>query len=76
MSFNRNASTSSAYMMDSIDLWHARLGHVNMSYVKKKMKELGLIHNMIDSSNIKCEVYIESKSIKKSCKSVERESKL
>ena len=30
---NGNASTSFAYMVDSIDLWHARLGHVNMSYV-------------------------------------------
>ena len=75
MSFNRNASTSSAYMMDSIDLWHARLGHVNMSYVKK-MKELGLIHNITDFSNIKCEVCVESKSTKKSCKTVERESEL
>ena len=46
-----------------------------MSYVKK-MNELGLIHNMIDSSNVKCEVCVESISTKKSCKSVERESEL
>ena len=51
-------------MVDYVDLWHARLGHVNMSYVKK-MKELGLIHNIIDFSNIKCEVCVESKSTKK-----------
>ena len=40
------------------------------------MKELGLIHNMTYSSNVKCEVCVESKSTKKSCKSVERESEL
>ena len=32
---NRNASTSSAYMINSCDLWHGRLGHVAFSYIKK-----------------------------------------
>ena len=31
---NKNAS-SSAYLIDSIDIWHARLGHANISYIKK-----------------------------------------
>ena len=28
-----NESESSAYIVDSYDIWHARLGHVNSSYV-------------------------------------------
>ena len=31
---NENAS-SSTYLPDFIDLWHARLGHVSLSYLKK-----------------------------------------
>ena len=31
---NENAS-SSAYLIDSYDIWHARLGHVNPTYVMK-----------------------------------------
>ncbi|XP_071939234.1 uncharacterized protein [Coffea arabica] len=38
---NENAS-SSAYIVDSISLWHARLGHVNIGYIKK-MQSCGLI---------------------------------
>jgi len=30
-----NESESSAYIVDSYDIWHARLGHVNSSYVMK-----------------------------------------
>ena len=68
---NENAS-SSAYMVDSIDTWHDRLGHINFSYIKK-MKEVGLIR-IFSSANVDiCQIYIESKITKKSCKSVERE---
>lgn len=31
---NENTSTA-AYLIDSFDLWHARLGHVKLSYIKK-----------------------------------------
>ena len=31
-----NESASSfAYLLDFVDLWHARLGHVSLSYLKK-----------------------------------------
>jgi len=30
-----NESESFAYIVDSYDIWHARLGHVNSSYVMK-----------------------------------------
>ena len=39
---NNNASSSSTYVVDSYDIWHDRLGHVNFSYMKK-MVELSLI---------------------------------
>jgi len=65
---NGNASTS-AYMIDSCDRWHGRLGHVGFSYIKK-MKAIGLLHNVTISDYDKCEICVESKSTKKSCKSV------
>ena len=71
---NENAS-SSAYLIDSIDLWHARLGHVSVSYINK-MKSLGLISGVNNASLNKCEICAEAKLTKKSCKSVQRESEL
>ena len=68
---NRNASTSSTYMIDSCDLWHSRLGHVDFSYIKK-MKDIGFLHNVTISDHDKWEICVESKSTKKSCKSVQR----
>ncbi|XP_075108911.1 uncharacterized protein LOC142180744 [Nicotiana tabacum] len=62
---NGNVPTS-AYMVESISLWHARLGHVNVAYIKK-MQSLGLISGL-DSNNIdKCEIYVEAKSTNKTC---------
>ena len=59
---NENVS-SSIYLVDSFDLWHGRLGHVNFSYIKK-MRESGLLPK-INLSNDKCEMCVEAKSIKK-----------
>ncbi|KAH7664959.1 RNA-directed DNA polymerase protein [Dioscorea alata] len=68
---NGYKTSSSAYIVNSIDL-----GHVNFSYIKK-MRELGLIHNMTNFNKIdKCEILVESKSTKKGCKSIEREFEL
>ena len=72
---NNNASFSSAYIVDSCDIWHDRLGHVNFSYMKK-MVELSLIPKLSLENHGKCESCVESKTIKKSCKSVERGSDL
>jgi len=58
---NGNVATS-AYMVESI--WHTRLGHVNVAYIKK-MQSLGLISGL-DSNNInKCEICAEAKSTRK-----------
>ena len=35
---NKEGSSSCTYLVDSIDVWHGRLGHVNLGYIKK-MKE-------------------------------------
>ena len=56
---NENASTS-AYLIDSFDLWHMRLGHVNNSYVMK-MKTLGLIPALTSNNMTKCQICAESK---------------
>jgi len=71
---NENASTFPAYMIDSCDLWHDKLGHVGFSYIKK-IQDIGLLHNVTTDLD-KCEICAESKSTKKSCKSVQRESEL
>ena len=55
---NENAS-SSTYLIDSYDIWHARLGHVNPTYVMK-LQRLGLI-NMHDKQSKKYEICVESK---------------
>ena len=42
-----------AYLLESIDLWHARLGHVSLSSLKE-MSSLGLISTSNYSSMNKC----------------------
>ena len=72
---NDKASFSSVFIVDSCDVWHGRLGHVNFSYIKK-IGGLSLIPNLSLENLRKCEVCVEFKTIKKSYKMVERESKL
>ena len=69
-----NESKSFAYIVDSYDIWHARLEHVNSSYVMK-LKGLGLI-NMHDKQNSKCDECVESKITKKTCHFVERQTEI
>ena len=71
---NENAS-SSAYLVDSYDIWHARLGHVSSGYIKK-MQTLGLINNIDYSGLSKCQICATSKLTKKICSSMTRETKL
>jgi len=69
-----NESESSAYIVDSYDIWHARLGHVNSLYVMK-LQRLRLI-NMHDKQKSKCDVCVESKITKKTCHFVERQTEI
>ena len=64
---NDNASSSSAYIVDSCDIWHGRLEHVNFSYIKN-MVELSLIPKVSLENHGKCEACVKSKTTKKSCK--------
>ena len=51
---NKNASASSFYITESIDLWHVRLGHVNIASMKR-LKHLNLIPSFskTEFSNVK-----------------------
>ena len=69
-----NEFGSSTYIVDSYDVWHARLGHVNYSYVMK-LQRLGLI-NMHEKQNSKCDICVESKIMKKTCHYVERQTEI
>ena len=71
---NGNAS-SSAYLVDSYDIWHARLGHVSSGYIKK-MQTLGFIYNIDYSGLSKCQICVISKLTRKTCGSLTRETKL
>lgn len=66
---NNNASTSFAYLVECDDIWHARLGHVNYSYIKI-MKSLGILKDVKISNTNKCQVCVEAKTTKKTCKPV------
>ena len=70
-----NNTFSSAYLVNSYDLWHGRLGHVNYPYIKK-MASLSLILKISLENHEKCESCMESKITKKSCKSIENELEL
>ena len=65
-----NASISnSAYIVDSINLWHGRLGHVNIASIKmlRKMELIPMI-KAYDFSN--SHVCVEAKHAKKPFKSI------
>ena len=72
---NNNEGSSFAYLVDSLDVWHGRLGHVNVPYILK-LKEMGLINKLDNSSLDKCEIYVETKITKKPSKQVTRQSEL
>ena len=67
--------SSSAYLVDSYDIWHARLGYVSSGYIKK-MKTLGLINNIDYSGLGKCQICVTYMLTRKTCGSVTRETKL
>ena len=51
---NKNTSSSSSYIVDSCDIWHGRLRHVNFSYINK-MVDLSLIPKLSLDNLRKCE---------------------
>jgi len=60
---NESASTS-AYIAESINLWHGRLGHVNFASIKR-LRNLKL-QSAVNVDNVsKCSVCVEAKYAKK-----------
>ncbi|KAA0042080.1 ty1-copia retrotransposon protein [Cucumis melo var. makuwa] len=68
ISMNANAS-SSAYVIESANLWHGRLGHVNFASIRK-LKDLRLINTSESHETGKCPICVESKFHKKPFKPV------
>ena len=72
---NKRASTSSSYAIESLDLWHAKIGHVSVDSIKR-LKHLNLIPKLYNMNLSKCEACVEAKFHKKPFKSIERHTEL
>ena len=70
---NINKNTSSAYMLESSNVWHGRLGHVNYDTLRRLINMECLPKFKIDP-NHKCEICVESKITRTSFQSIERNS--
>ncbi|CAH9068398.1 unnamed protein product [Cuscuta epithymum] len=66
---------NASYLIDSYDVWHARLGHVSDSYINL-LRDRGLISSGKKLTLEKCDICVESKQTKKSCPTTHRESEL
>ena len=73
MTINNNKNNdSSAYLLESDNLWHARLGHVNYKYLQK-MINMEILAKL-ECNKSKCQVCVESKFSKHPYNSVEMNS--
>ena len=59
-----NKISTSAYLLESYDLWHARLGHVSYGSMKR-LQHMSLIPNLNGNDHSKCEVCVGAKYTKK-----------
>ena len=66
-----NKNTSSAYMLESSNVSHGRLGHVNFDILRKLMN-LELLPEFNIDANHKCEICVESKLTRASFHNIER----
>ena len=71
---NNKASTSSVYMLSSINFWHAHLCHINSRYVGI-MNSLGLIPRLSKDFE-KCETCSQAKITKRPHKTIVRNTEL
>jgi len=67
-----NKSTPFSYLLESNNLWHAHLGHVNYKTLRK-MINLEILPKF-ESDNMKCQICVEAKYAKHPYKSIERNS--
>ncbi|CAM8925101.1 unnamed protein product [Rhodiola kirilowii] len=68
-----NKESSSVYLLESSNLWHGRLGHVNYDSIRNLMK-LNYIPKLQIDSEHKCEICVEAKLTRTSFHSVERDT--
>ena len=66
-----NKASSSAYMLESSNLWHGRLGYVNYDTLRKLINLDHIPAFQIDSQP-KCETCVEAKLTRSSFQSIER----
>ncbi|KAH9746354.1 CCHC-type domain-containing protein [Citrus sinensis] len=59
-----NKATSSAYLLESSNLWHGRLGHVNFNSLRKLINMKHIPNFQIDLKH-KCETCVEAKLTRK-----------
>ena len=72
---NNEMKNSSAYLLESPNLWHARLGHVNYDTLRRLSAKEYIPKLTIDSKH-KCETCVEAKLTRSSFKRVERNTKV
>ena len=70
-----NVVNYSAYLSDSLYLWHSRLGHVNFASLRRLMN-LGDIPKLPANVEHKCEICVESKFKRKSFQSIQRSTEI
>lgn len=63
------------FNMESSNVWHGRLGHINLMKIKKMM-DLDLVPKSALNLKHKCEICVQAKQPKKPFKSVERNTQL
>ncbi|WJZ90328.1 hypothetical protein VitviT2T_009480 [Vitis vinifera] len=68
---NMNKTSTSTYMLESSNLWHGRLGHVNYDTLRRLIN-LNHIPTFQINSNHKCETCVEAKLTRSSFQNVER----
>jgi len=66
---NNETATNSVYIVESVDLWHGRLGHVSFASLKR-LRNMRLVPNMNIENCSKCPICVEAKFVKKSFKSL------
>ena len=65
-----NKASTSAYILESSNLWHGRLGHVNYDILLKLINLDHIPTFQIDAKH-KCETCVEAKLIRSSFQSAE-----
>ena len=66
-----NKASASAYILESSNIWHGRLGHVNYDTLRRLINLNHMLTFQIDAKH-KCETCVEAKLTKSSFQSVER----